>query len=84
MADLVVWVSDEPDWGELPAPLVAALAHYQFTAIRPHYDSNGRSARLLTTLILHRSGYGLRGIYSLEAYYAQNLTRHHDALDTYR
>ena len=55
------------------SPVVVALAHYQFATIHPYFDGNGRTARLLTTLILHRSGYGLNGIYSLEEYYAQNL-----------
>ena len=59
--------------GELPVPVIAALAHYQFATIHPYLDGNGRTARLLTTLLLHRSGYGLNGIYSLEEYYALNL-----------
>ncbi len=80
MVDLVAWVSEELNRGELPAPLVAALAHYQFATVHPYYDGNGRTARLLTTLILHWSGYGLKGIYSLEEYYAQNLTRYYAAL----
>ena len=80
MADMVAWINDELERGELPAPLVAALAHYQYATIHPYYDGNGRTARLLTTLILHRAGYGLKGIYSLEEYYAQNLTEYYEAL----
>jgi len=34
----------------------------------------------LPTLIQHRSGYGLKGIYSLEEYYAQNLPGYYEAL----
>ncbi len=80
MADLVRWINDEMARGELPAPILAALAHYQFATIHPYYDGNGRTARLLTTLILHRTGYDLKGIYSLEEYYAQNLPAYYDAL----
>ena len=80
MADLVDWINGELDRGELPVPIVAALAHYQYATIHPYYDGNGRTARLLTTLILHRAGYGLKGIYSLEEYYARNLTGYYDAL----
>lgn len=58
---------------ELPAPIIAALAHYQFATIHPYYDGNGRTARLLTTFILHKIGYGMKGIYSLKEYYAKNL-----------
>ena len=46
----------------------------------PYYDGNGRAARLLTNLVLHQSGYGLKGIYSLEEYYARNLQAYYDAL----
>jgi len=80
MADLVAWIAREIQSQELPVPLIAGLAHYQFATIHPYYDGNGRTARLLTTLILHRGGYGLRGIYSLEEYYAQNLPGYYDAL----
>ena len=80
MRELIVWVNGEMGRGELPAPLVAALAHYQFATIHPYYDGNGRTARLLTTLILHRSGYGLKGIYSLDEYYARNLAGYYAAL----
>ncbi|HVX83687.1 MAG TPA: Fic family protein [Phycisphaerae bacterium] len=80
MRELLAWTNRELRRGELPAPLIAALTHYQFATIHPHYDGNGRTARLLTTLILHRSGYGLKGIYSLDEYYARNLTGYYAAL----
>lgn len=80
MAELVAWIGQEMTRGDLPVPMLAALAHYQYATIHPYYDGNGRAARLLTTLILHKSGYGLKGIYSLEEYYAQNLAGYYDAL----
>ena len=80
IADLVSWVNDALEQGALPVPLVAALAHSQFATIHPYYDGNGRTARLLTTLILHRAGYGLKGLYSLEEHYAQNLAGYYGAL----
>jgi len=78
MQEMTGWINDEK---ELPVPMRAAIAHYQFATIHPYYDGNGRTARLLTNLILHRSGYGLKGIYSLEEYYARNLQAYYDALD---
>ncbi len=80
MADLIAWLDDELTSNKLPIPLVAGLAHYQYATIHPYYDGNGRTARLLTTLILHHAGYGLKGIYSLEEYYAQNLPRYYETL----
>jgi len=70
MDSLVKWINEN---SSLPCPLVAAISHYQFATIHPYYDGNGRTARLLTTLILHLGGYDLKGLYSLEEYYAKNL-----------
>ena len=78
MAALVAWV--EAELGELPVPIVAALAHYQLATIHPWFDGNGRTARLSATLILHRAGYGLKGIYSLDEHYARNLAGYYQAL----
>jgi Fic family protein len=64
----------------MPVPLKAAVAHYQYATIHPYYDGNGRTARLLTTLILHLGGYGLKGLYALEEYYAQDLSSYYNAL----
>ena len=80
MAALLAWINRELKAGELPAPIVAGLAHYQYATIHPYYDGNGRTARLLTTLLLHRQGFGLKGIYSLEEYYARRLGDYYDAL----
>jgi Fic family protein len=77
MAELASWLNVKND---LPTPLRAAIAHYQFATIHPYYDGNGRTARLLTTLILHRGGYGMNGIYSLEEYYANDLSAYYGAI----
>ena len=78
MESLIHWIARS---NEIPAPLVAGIVHYQFATIHPYYDGNGRTARLLTTLILHLCGYGLKGLYSLEEYYARDLGAYYDALN---
>jgi Fic family protein len=80
MKDLVTWINAELERNEWPVPVIAGLAHYQFATIHPYYDGNGRTARLLTNLILHQGSYGLHGIYSLEEYYAEHLQGYYDAL----
>jgi Fic family protein len=77
MAEYVLWLNAKND---LPVPLRAAIGHYQFATIHPYYDGNGRTARLLTTLILHHGGYGMNGIYSLEEYYANGLSAYYGAI----
>lgn len=78
MRSLVAWINKTKN--KYPAPLRAAIAHYQFATIHPYYDGNGRTARLLATYILHKSGYGLKGIYELEEYYAKDLAGYYNAL----
>lgn len=78
MKALVSWLEDTKE--DLPAPIRAGMAHYQFATIHPYYDGNGRTARLLTTLILHVDGYDLKGFYSLEEYYGRNLTDYYQSL----
>lgn len=77
MKNLVLWIKEKVS---LPAPIVAAIAHYQFATIHPYYDGNGRTARLLTTLILHMNSYDLNGLYLLEEYYAKNLLQYYKAI----
>lgn len=78
MAELTAWLNRTSD--TVACPIRAAVAHYQFATIHPYYDGNGRTARLITTLILHCGGYDLKGIYSLEEYYAENLQAYYDAI----
>jgi Fic family protein len=79
MDQLIAWVNEGLD-ANFPAPLKAAIAHYQFATIHPYYDGNGRTARLLTTLTLHLGAYDLKGLYALEEYYARDLKQYYEAL----
>lgn len=78
MKDFVTWIDRSRD--ALPCPLRAGISHYQFATVHPYYDGNGRVARLLATLILHLEGYDLKGFYSLEEYYARDLTAYYRAI----
>lgn len=79
MKNLTDWLVTSKQ-ADLPCPIRAGVAHYQFASIHPYYDGNGRTARLLTTLVLHLNGYGLKGLFSLEEYYAQDLGAYYEAL----
>ena len=79
MTAMVQWI-ESLDAKALPCPIRAGIVHYQFATIHPYYDGNGRTARLLTTLVLHLGGYDLKGLYSLEEYYARDLGAYYEAL----
>jgi Fic family protein len=79
MKSLVTWLDTHRL--SIPCPILAGIMHYQFATIHPYYDGNGRSARLLTTMVLHQGGYDLKGLYSLEEYYARNLGGYYEAIN---
>jgi Fic family protein len=76
MKGMVDWINQNTD---LSCPAIVGIALYQFATIYPYYDGNGRT--LLTTLILHLGGYDLKGLYSLEEYYARNLNAYYKAIN---
>jgi len=55
MDELYQWINKNPE--KLNIIELASLAHYKFVAIHPHYDGNGRTARLLMNLILMQNSY---------------------------
>lgn len=60
--------------------IVAAVVHYQLVTIHPFEDGNGRTARLISGYILDLSGFGFRGIGSLEEYFAYDVDEYYNSL----
>lgn len=81
MRELLSWIRAAEN--ELPIPVIAGMAHYQFVTIHPFYDGNGRTARAMATWILYRGGYDLGRYYALEEFYAQDLPGYYEALVTH-
>lgn len=57
MDDVIDWTTKEIEQGELHPILVICNFIFEFLAIHPFIDGNGRLSRLLTNLFLLRSGY---------------------------
>ncbi len=62
--------------------LLAGIAHYEIARIHPFIDGNGRSARLLATLILYLSGFDHRRIFALDDHYDRDRQGYYAALGT--
>ena len=62
-----------------PLILIPVFIH-DFLCIHPFNDGNGRMSRLLTTLLLYRSGFYVGKYISLEAKVAKNKDLYYDAL----
>ena len=64
-------------------PLIAIpIFIHDFLCIHPFNDGNGRMSRLLTTLLLYRSGFYVGRYISLEAIIAKNKQAYYDVLGT--
>ena len=65
---------------EVEPLLVIPVFIHDFLCIHPFNDGNGRMSRLLTTLLLYRSGFYVGRYVSLEAKIAKNKDLYYDAL----
>lgn len=79
--EFVDWLNVDKTWGLNPVVL-AAIAHYEIARIHPFIDGNGRTARLLATVILYLSGFDHRRIFALDDYYDRDRKSYYAALKT--
>lgn len=68
MKALIVWLNS-PEAQALDPVIEAGIAHYEFVRIHPFVDGNGRSARVLSTLILYLRGFDAKQFFCLDDYY---------------
>ncbi len=69
------------DAQEIDMLLLIPTFIHDFLCIHPFNDGNGRMSRLLTTLLLYRSGYVVGKYISLESKIAQNKEKYYDVLE---
>ncbi len=55
-----------------PAPVASALAHVRMAGIHPFRDGNGRSARIVASLVMFRGGYRAPQFTSLEEWWGRH------------
>lgn len=79
--ELVKWIND-PQPENLSPILYAGQAHYQLVAIHPFEDGNGRTTRILTTLMFIRNGYDMMGFFAPESYYNRDRKVYYEALSS--
>lgn len=81
MKEFVEWLNEEKD---ISAILIAGVAQHRFVDIHPFLDGNGRTARVLCTLILYQNGYDFKRLFSLSEYYDKNRREYYDAIQLVR
>ncbi len=80
MQELIAWTSQTLQDRALHPLLIIALFVVSFLAIHPFQDGNGRLSRVLTTLLLLKSGYAYVPYSSLESVIEDNKERYYLAL----
>ncbi len=81
MAKLVAWLGTDQ---ETHPALVAGIAQFQLVHIHPFLDGNGRTARLLSTLSLYRTGYDFKRLFTISEYYDRDRSGYYRALQSVR
>ncbi len=80
MEELVRWAGENLDKKEIHPLIVIAVFIVHFLAIHPFQDGNGRLSRILTTLLLLKSGYEYTPYASLEKTVEANKSDYYLAL----
>ena len=80
MSELVDWVNQEREAGQLHPLLIIAICIVVFLEIHPFQDGNGRLSRVLTTLLLLQAGYAYVPYSSLESVIEQSKEAYYLAL----
>lgn len=63
-------------------PIRASLVHFTFEKIHPFLDGNGRVGRLLIQAVLNKTGYGMKGLLSIEEYLDAHRSEYYRSLDS--
>jgi Fic family protein len=75
--ELLGWIAAPP---ELPAVVLAALAHYQFETLHPYSDGNGRLGRLLVIVQLLRGAVIREPLLVVSPWFERRRDRYQDEL----
>ncbi|MCK4401666.1 Fic family protein [bacterium] len=62
--------------------ILAGIAHYEVARIHPFIDGNGRTARLLASLVFYKTGFDHRRFFALDDYYDTDRYSYYAALKT--
>ncbi|MCJ7774079.1 MAG: Fic family protein, partial [Desulfobacterales bacterium] len=82
MREFVDWINDNIE--EVSPVLAAGIAQFQLVHIHPFVDGNGRTARLLSTLILYKTSYDFKRLFTISEYYDKDRPAYYKAIQSVR
>lgn len=62
--------------------LLAGISHYEIARIHPFVDGNGRTARLIASLVFYLSSFDHRRLFALDDFYDRDRKAYYSALKT--
>lgn len=80
MESIVKWTNEQISAKELHPLIITGLLVYEFLSIHPFQDGNGRLSRLLTNLLLMKSGYDFIQYVSFEHVIEERKREYYSAL----
>src|SRR3989339_1363494 len=81
MREFTEWINKTEDVSPI---LVAGISQFQFVHIHSFIDGNGRTARLLSTLILYKTGYDFKKLFTISEYYDKDRPAYYKAIQSVR
>ena len=76
--ELFDWLNNSTD--EMYPVIIAGILHYELVRIHPFIDGNGRTGRLMATLILSIHEFDINKYFTLDEYYNRDRQAYVDAL----
>ena len=81
MPEMVKWLNSELD---IHPVLVSGIAQFQLVHIHPFLDGNGRTSRLLSTLVLYKAGYDFKRLFTISEYYDRDRPSFYKSIQSVR
>lgn len=73
------WFNSE-EVNEFDSVIQAGITHYEIVRIHPFIDGNGRTARVMATLVLYKRGFDVKRFFTLDDYYDHDRSSYYKAL----
>lgn len=77
--DFFEWFNS-PGINEIDPVIEAGITHYEIVRIHPFIDGNGRTARIMATIVLFKRGFDVKRFFALDDYYDNDRRGYYAAL----
>jgi Fic family protein len=79
VSDFLEWFNSEHA-NETDPVITAGITHYEIVRIHPFVDGNGRTARVMATLVLYKRSFDVKRFFALDDYYDHDRRSYYAAL----